>query len=79
VDIYSFSAYRDYVNAVYLRGALFLSQLRAEFGDEVFFHFLRTYVERYRYQSVTEKEFFDLLAEVGGVDSQQLRQSYFSP
>jgi len=78
-DIYSFSTYRDYVNAVYLRGALFISQLREELGDEVFFRFLHTYAEKYRYQLVTEKEFFDLLTEVAGSDLQQLRQSYFSP
>ena len=39
-SIYDFTAFRPYVNAVYLRGAVFLERLRSTMGDSDFFSFL---------------------------------------
>jgi hypothetical protein len=39
----------DYSLFVYLKGALFLEELRQELGDEVFFDFMRAYFSAYRY------------------------------
>jgi hypothetical protein len=43
--IYEFDSARPYINAVYLRGAVFLHELRALLTDDVFFHRLRQYTE----------------------------------
>ena len=51
---------------VYKRGALLLHALRLTIGDERFFELLRTWVERYRYTSVTSAMFESLAAEVAG-------------
>jgi len=51
---------------VYKRGALLLNALRLTIGDDTFFSLLRTWVERYRYGSVTSAMFESLAAEVGG-------------
>jgi hypothetical protein len=40
---------RDYSLFVYLKGALFYQELRQELGDDVFFEFLQTFFDRYRY------------------------------
>ena len=49
---------------VYKRGALLLHTLRLTIGDDTFFSLLRTWVERYRYGSVTSAMFESLAAEV---------------
>lgn len=40
---------RDYSLFVYLKGALFYQELRQELGDKVFFEFLQTFFQRFRY------------------------------
>jgi len=51
---------------VYKRGALLLHAVRLTLGDERFFALMRTWVERYRYGSVTSEMFESLAAEVAG-------------
>jgi aminopeptidase N len=51
---------------VYKRGALLLHALRLTIGDDRFFELLRTWVERYRYASVTSAMFESLAAEIAG-------------
>ncbi|MEP7285129.1 MAG: M1 family aminopeptidase [Chloroflexota bacterium] len=41
--VYDFQNLRLYINAVYLRGALMLQEIRESIGDEAFFQWLRTY------------------------------------
>ncbi len=47
-DIYMFDRARPYINAVYLRGAVFLHELRFLLSDEVFFLRLRQYANDYQ-------------------------------
>ncbi len=47
-DIYEFTRGRPYINAVYLRGALFLHELRTLLSDDVFFLRLRQYAQDYQ-------------------------------
>ena len=42
-SVYEFSTPREYINAVYLRGAQMLQNLREDIGDESFFKLLRSY------------------------------------
>jgi aminopeptidase N len=51
---------------VYKRGALLLHALRLTVGDDRFFLLLRTWVDRYRYGSVTSEMFETLADEVAG-------------
>ena len=41
--VYEFNTPREYINAVYLRGAQMLQNLREDIGDESFFQLLRSY------------------------------------
>ncbi len=41
--VYDFSTPREYINAIYLRGAQMLQNLRDDIGDEAFFQLLRRY------------------------------------
>jgi hypothetical protein len=59
--IYNATSFRQYVNAVYLRGALFFDDLRARMGDEAFFAFLRDYYARHRGYIATAETFFTVL------------------
>ena len=47
-DIYGFDRVRPYINAVYLRGAVFIHELRTLLTDDVFFLCLRQYTEVYQ-------------------------------
>ncbi|MCY3780992.1 MAG: M1 family aminopeptidase [Chloroflexi bacterium] len=41
--VYEFNTPREYINAIYLRGAQMLQNLREDIGDEAFFEMLRAY------------------------------------
>jgi aminopeptidase N len=59
---YELPTFRPYVNAVYLRGVLFLDDIRAAMGDEAFFAFLREYAQQGAHRLVTGEEFLWKLA-----------------
>jgi hypothetical protein len=72
-----FQSYRDYRDAVYLNGAVFLHELRAAIGDEVFFAFLKDYAQRHAGGIATRQSFFAVLAEHTDVDLTSLIGKYF--
>jgi aminopeptidase N len=55
-----------FATAVYARGAMTLQALRVRVGDPVFFRVLRAYAARYRYGSVTTKDFIAVADQVSG-------------
>ncbi|MBE2266995.1 MAG: hypothetical protein IAE80_02100 [Anaerolinea sp.] len=59
--VYQFGSIRDYINAVYLRGAMMLDQLRIDLGDDVFFDWLRRYAETGADSIVTPDALWNLL------------------
>ena len=59
--VYEFSNVREYINAVYLRGAHMLDALRTDLGTEVFFDWLRRYAEVGKDRIVTPDVFWSLL------------------
>lgn len=71
------SAFRPYVNAVYLRGALFLQALRQRVGDEAFFSFLRAYAAEYRGRLATGEDFWGLLERYSSEAMDDLRTEFF--
>lgn len=70
--VYEFNTVRDYINAVYLRGAQFLHALRQEIGTEAFFAWLQTYATNMSGQiaapadlwAALEPELFDRTEEI---------------
>jgi hypothetical protein len=77
VDKYgSFTLYR---NAVYLRGAEFLVDLRKAVGEETFNAFLKDLTTRFAGQQLTRKDFFAVLKEHTSADIQPLLAEYFDP
>jgi aminopeptidase N len=75
--LYETGGYRPYVNAVYLRGALFLEDLRALMGDADFFHFLNDYAQENSRQLATSADFFALLKDHTDEDLNGLLREYF--
>lgn len=76
-SIYTYPLYEAYRQAVYLRGAAFLDDLRQRMGDEAFLAFLRSYLEQGRYQVVSADDFFALLEERSAVEITDLWGAYF--
>jgi aminopeptidase N len=77
--VYEHSGFRPYINAVYLRGAMFIQDLRNQMGDELFYAFLREYARRGTHHEVTGDDFFSHLAEHLTADWGTLMHTYFDP
>jgi hypothetical protein len=77
--IYDFNEYRPYINAVYLRGALFLESLRKEIGDEAFFKGLREYVQRGSGDDHLRQpnDFIDVFSQISEADLSEVLSEYF--
>ena len=58
-------------------GVEFIQELRDQLGDEMFFSFLRNYLEQGRYQLVSSADLSYLLETQYGVDFADLSQDYF--
>jgi hypothetical protein len=58
----------DYGLFVYRKGALFFDALRGELGDGLFFEFLQTLLDRYRYEIATANDFQSTAEEVCSCD-----------
>jgi len=75
--IYVFRDNREYMDAVYRRGAQFMRDLRAAMGDPAFFGFLQEYQRRYAYQLASSRDFFALVQEFTTADLVPLQEEYF--
>ncbi len=75
--IYVFRTNREYMDAVYRRGAQFMRDLRAAMGDPAFFGFLAEYQRRYAYQLAQSRDFFALVQEFTTADLVPLQEEYF--
>lgn len=60
-QVYEFNTFREYINAIYLRGAQMLHNLRQDMGDKQFFQLLRSYAEFGSGQVVDPQSFWALL------------------
>lgn len=77
--IYDHEAFAPYVHAVYMRGALFLEDLREMMGDEAFFEFLRRYAKEGGGRIQSGDDFFGMASEFGGDELGPLLDEYFAP
>lgn len=75
-DIYEFASRRNYINAVYLRGARMLHELRQDLGDDAFFAWLRRHAEQGAGNIVTEEEFWSLLDDSQLAATLETRRRY---
>ena len=75
--IYVFRDNREYIDAVYRRGAQFMRDLRETMGDPAFFGFLQDYTRINAYQLATSRDFFTLVREYTTADLVPLQEEYF--
>jgi hypothetical protein len=76
--IYEVAGFYPYRDAVYLRGAMFLGEVRDLLGEEAFIDFLRDYLDKYSYKQANGDDFFNLLSEHTSADLSGLISSYFN-
>jgi aminopeptidase N len=77
ISIYEGGLFRPYTNAVYLRGAKFMENLRTRLGDEAFFAFLKDYAAQMSYKRSTADDFFRILYTHTSVDITDIVATYF--
>ena len=75
-EVYEFARRRDYINAVYLRGARMLHELRQDLGDDAFFDWLRRHAEQGAGKIVREEDFWSLLDDSQRAATLETRQRY---
>ena len=75
--VYDFQAARPYINAVYLRGAQMLADLRFTLGDEVFFAWLRAYCAQMGGEIATPRDFWGQLSPEDYRTTAPVRAQYF--
>ena len=76
-DIYLSGGYPAYRDAVYLRGAEFLQELRDLIGDEAFFAALKDYALSNTYQIASREAFFAAIGRHSQADLNPLLSKYF--
>ncbi|HQK43229.1 MAG TPA: M1 family metallopeptidase [Anaerolineaceae bacterium] len=76
-DIYLIGGYPAYRDAVYLRGAQFLQELRDLIGDEAFFAALKDYALTNTYKLASGEDFFAAIARHSQQDLSPLLAKYF--
>lgn len=72
-----FGFYRRYRDPVYLRGVIFLEELRTVIGDSAFFAAFRQYVEQYAYRQSSSAGFLEAIRQNTTADLQPLLEKYF--
>jgi aminopeptidase N len=78
VDTSIYDLNRSYTEAVYLRGAKFLGDLRQRVGDEAFFAFLHDYATTFGGRRATADDFFRILYQHTDADISDIIGTYFS-
>ena len=78
-SIYDYAGFRPYRDAVYLRGAQFLGEVRRQVGDDAFFTFIKDYSTQQAGKIASAEDFFAVLENHSSVDLSDLRQQFFTP
>jgi len=77
LQLYDYTSYLDYRNAVYLNGAHFLDELRTKMGDDAFYAFLHDYATAFSGKVATASDFFEVLKKHTSVDISGILSKYF--
>ena len=75
--VYDFNNNRPYINAVYLRGALYLRDLRSNLSDDVFFTHLKDYAQRYNGKIADSSGFDSTFISELTPELKKIREKYF--
>lgn len=63
-----FTDWGDYGSLAYNRGAMFLNEIKDEFGKEVLYDILNKYYNKYRFSNAKTEDFIAVCEEVTGTD-----------
>ncbi len=74
--VYEFPNARPYINAVYLRGALLIQELRDTLGDDTFFAWLQAYADEMAGQLAGPQDFWGALSAADYAKTLDARQTY---
>ena len=77
ISIYQGVSFRPYTDAVYLRGAKFMENLRTRMGDEAFLAFIKDYAAQMSYKRASADDFFRILYTHTTADITDIVATYF--
>jgi hypothetical protein len=78
-SIYEYTEFMPYVEAVYMRGALFMRALRLRMGDDAFFAALRQYLAEGQGQVMSGERLLEIMAEHSAWNLESLAAEFFVP
>lgn len=67
-----FSGWDDYGLLVYTKGAMFLEEIKKEFGEEILYDILNKYYNRYKFHIARTEDFLKICEEVTGTSFNEL-------
>lgn len=77
ISIYQGVSFRPYTDAVYLRGAKFMENLRTRMGDEAFLAFIKDYAAQMSHKHASADDFFRILYTHTTADITDIVATYF--
>lgn len=66
----------NYEILVYAKSALFFDAIYQKLGHDKYLQALKTFIDRYRFQTPTPTDFLAVVAEIGGIDPQPLYEQW---
>ncbi len=73
-----YTNWNDYGPAVYTGGAVLLSEIRRQVGDEAFFRIMQTYYKEYSFKNATTEDFLRVCEQVSGKEFDDLFNKHLS-
>lgn len=71
-----FNGWDDYSLLVYVKGAVFLDEIKQEFGEDSLYKILNSYYERYKYQIASTEDFIRVCEDVTKTSFEPLANEY---
>lgn len=73
-----FNGWNDYSILVYLKGAMFINQIKVNYGEETLYRILKDYYKEYRFLNATTEDFLRISEEVTGSSFKSLADTWLN-
>ena len=78
LPLYEYVSEYEYVYMVYVKGTIFIDELRKSLGDKDFFNGLKNLYKNNMFKVITKTEFIEAFNSEGGVDVTSFVEGYLS-
>lgn len=76
--LWEFQGWNDYGPLVYSRAAMFIHQIKEEFGEGILYEILNKYYDKYKFKIARTEDFIEICEEVTGTSFDRLVEEYLN-